>query len=581
MRIRDNWNESIQTLLIEEDLTNEREFESKELYTIIEKFRDEYQRLFYGDRVSPHATQSLQHVMKLVLQRLNTLMLTMDIQFSKIKADSYNITWTDDGKGLAANIKEEINTTRIYRSKGKEISKFKNKEIAEYVVVETDITADKIQCLNCGGTIDKFEDSYTCTFCKSVFLQQEYFKHITAFRVRKDYDIAIKRIRRFGRWTMRNIPILAYIVTYIGGYIFAYYTGSKPSKLHSDARLLSLIFGSLISIISIFIGLIYTSTRTIYRKTINAKDVYTKLALNIPFENRVKEFDPNFSLENFEGMLQNRLIMLYFAERQEEISSFIKCNCNEFINTHNNVVDSVLVSVRYHDYRVDEHYQHICLTASLLIYKYDKDKIRESREIIGMSLYKSCLAKNQNVDDAVLFTCASCGNNLDLMKGGRCDACHNELNLSDHDWVISELTPGVAMTGMVKGISNNSHDKNSGILHILSRMFDIKGVNIPAIIFAIITIILLFFPIKLHRSLMNTGDGWLFIIVIAIYISFVYLNMKKMAFVTSLFLVLQSIFAISLYKVSLNSILILLCTIGTGVSIPIHSIIMRKRSGMK
>lgn len=577
MGLKDNWSESIQTLQNEEDITNQKEYENNELYSIVQKFRDEYQRVFNGERVSPHATQSLQHVIKLILHRLDTLMITMDIQFSQTKANNYSITWTDDGKGLAANIKEEINSIRTYSNKGTQISKFINKEIAEYVLVETDITSVELQCLNCGSIIHKFKNNYTCTFCKSVFLQQEFIKHITAFRVRKDYDIAIKRIRKLGRWTMRNIPILAYILTYIGGYIFAYYTGSKPSMLHSDARLLSLIFGSAIAIISILIGLIITSTRTFYRKTINATNVYTQLALNIPFENRVKDFDPNFSLENFEGMLQNRLIMLCFAERQEEISSFVKCDCSKFINAHKNVVDSVLASVSYHDYRVDEQYQHIYLTASLLIYKYDNNKIRESREIIGMSLYKSCLAKKQNVDDAILFTCASCGTNLDLIKGGRCDACKNELNLSDHDWVISDLRPGVAMTGMVKGIYNNSAEKTSGILNILSRMFDIKGVNIPAIILAILTIILQFFPIKLSRSLMNTGDGWLYIIVIAIYLSFIYLKKKILALVTSLFLVFLSIITISLYRISLNSILLLICTIGTGIAIPIHSIIMRRR----
>lgn len=149
--------------------------------------------------------------------------------------------------------------------------------------------------------------------------------------------------------------------------------------------------------------------------------------------------------------------------------------------------------------------------------------------------------------------------------------------VAQYDWVISELTPGLSMVGMVGGTSNNGDNKKSGILNILSRMFDLKGVNIPAIILALLTIILQFIPIKLSRSLMNTGDGWIFIIVIAIYLSFIYLNKKKSAFATALFLVMLSIVTISLYKISITSILLLLCTIGTGISIPIYSFIMRKR----
>lgn len=153
MGLRDNWGESIQTLKYEEDLTNQKVNENKELYDIVQKFRAEYQSFFNGDRVSPHVTQSFQHVMKLIIQRLDTLAITMDIVFNQTNGNNYSVTWTDDGKGLAANIKEEVNSTRIYRKKGTIIAKIKNKEIAEYVIVETDITEVNIQCLNCGSTV--------------------------------------------------------------------------------------------------------------------------------------------------------------------------------------------------------------------------------------------------------------------------------------------------------------------------------------------------------------------------------------------------------------------------------------------
>jgi hypothetical protein len=221
----------------------------------------------------------------------------------------------------------------------------------------------------------------------------------------------------------------------------------------------------------------------------------------------------------------------------------------------------------------------------MLLYRYDGETVRVKKEKAGMSLLKSSNARFEKAEDAVLFTCSSCGHNLDLMKGSVCEACGKELNLVQYDWVTVSYNPGRSMTGMVRS-SGSEQEKKLNSLNILSQLLSTKVTSFPAVIAAAFVIISAFLPFasigRFSRSLIHDGEGWTFLFFAAIYLTFIFLGKNLLAFSTSLILIVAALFegfiAYGSMHKAFGFYLLLASVLGTAICIPVMTVMKKKAS---
>jgi len=89
-------------------------------------------------------------------------------------------------------------------------------------------------------------------------------------------------------------------------------------------------------------------------------------------------------------------------------------------------------------YRIEEGVQIATVTANLLLRKFEKNKIKDREERVELRLEKSEHCKTQAVCGPSILKCKKCGGNLSLLEGKICQFCGNELDMREHDWVITK-----------------------------------------------------------------------------------------------------------------------------------------------
>ena len=129
----------------------------------------------------------------------------------------------------------------------------------------------------------------------------------------------------------------------------------------------------------------------------------------------------------------------------ENTMAFVTCNANlaevyRIMKKYEKVVDIETLSLSMDLYRVKKGIQIATVRAELLLREFKDNKIKNRKEFLKLQLEKSEHCKTQAVCAPSILKCTKCGGNLSLLEGKICKFCGNELDMKEHDWVITEYS---------------------------------------------------------------------------------------------------------------------------------------------
>ena len=104
------------------------------------------------------------------------------------------------------------------------------------------------------------------------------------------------------------------------------------------------------------------------------------------------------------------------------------------------MVDIDTLRITMDHYNVKDGMQTAMVNALLIVRELKNGKIKEKKEKIRMYLQKNEDCKTQAVCGPSILKCKNCGSNLSLIDGKRCEYCGQELNMKEHDWVITQYS---------------------------------------------------------------------------------------------------------------------------------------------
>ena len=400
-----------------------------------------------------HATQLLWHCIHLQKRRLEKLGIQIDLQSSRrsyskcsngVRAATYF-----DGRYDVTDAYEEIYATRTYWQGGRTIKQLYDKEVARYTFLSAkNIGADQVVCPNCGSVSSKSNLIDGCDFCGTKFTIEDLSGRVANFGFRRDFEVeegkrqAIRKL--IYPWVCLGVMMplinigffmpffyrkdLNVFVQFLTGLVNAFVFGAGGFLM---ATLTMLLLVPLAFVSSAFLEELGLNQKLVYRSR-------KEWDREIKWAEKVRKQDPLFSIQSFFGGLENKIYAIHFANTKNEVNAFSNCDLSEHLQNYQEVVDVETLSLMLNAYQIKEGVQTAVVGAILLLREFKNNKIETRKELVRMYLEKKEDCKTQAVCAPSILRCSKCGSSLSLLEGKICQYCGSELDMKEHDWVITK-----------------------------------------------------------------------------------------------------------------------------------------------
>ena len=415
-----------------------------------------------NSKIQDYATQMLWHCIYLQKKRMEKLDIQIGLESSRLsyskKSDPVRSTLYFDGRYNVNDVYEEIYSVKTFRHENRNIKKVYNKEVAHYTFLSAkNVGKDEVVCPNCGSLSSRSNLIDGCDFCGTKFTIEDLDNRIASFGFRRDFEVMEGK-----REAIKKVIFPWFF--FAGGMPFAYigflipFISVKNMEISLPFAIiffyLQVIMGLLAAVVFSVLGFVFVAISmwfivpvimlfNQFFKFLNSKLVYRskgKLYSENRMAQKVRKKDPLFSIQSFFGGVQNKLYAIHFADKRNQVNAFSDLDLSEYLKKYEKVVDIETLSLSMDLYRVKKGIQIATVRAELLLREFKDNKIKNRKEFLKLQLEKSEHCKTQAVCALSILKCTKCGGNLSLLEGKICKFCGNELDMKEHDWVITEYS---------------------------------------------------------------------------------------------------------------------------------------------
>lgn len=430
--------------------------------THLSGFRKSFGEYLSDDRIKDnsslqeYSSQILWHCIYLWKERMDKSGITLDFDSSRraytSKKNAVRCEEYFDGRYVVKDIYEEIDATRKFKYQGKVIKSIRDKEVAHYTLLSCKETEDnKVICPNCGAQTSRSNLIDGCDYCDTKFTVEDIDNSVGGFGFRRDFQVSASK--------QEAIKALIYPWVFLITEMPFIYFGFFGAFLYMDesviARLITgLIAAGLFGLLGWFF--VKVNMAIVLPFAYGYSKSHERMNLKMAFRTKeaeeqertiaeyVRGFDGKFSIQSFFGGIQNKILAIHFAERDEQINAFSDCDLAGYLNAYRNIVDVDVSSMTLCSYQSKEGTfenkdgeQTALVRAELVLRDFINGRIKEHTEQVELNLVKSGRCKTQAVCAPSVLKCDSCGSSRSLMDGKKCTYCGHELDMRKYDWVIN------------------------------------------------------------------------------------------------------------------------------------------------
>lgn len=429
---------------------------------LIEKFRQDYEASFRPDcaeensPIQNSSSQVFWNMTRLQKRRLKELGLSMNFKSQRMIYGKYpvRVKNSDDGKYQIREVTEDLSAetelycgeTRVYRRM--------NQDIAHYTVTEARQKKGNLFCCpNCGAESTKSNLIDGCDYCGTKFSVEDLGARVNGFGLRKNYEIEYERYKAMRRKFTFKVSVMIGVISLgislimtIGAFISDPTLRENGYFLNAAAGILTfLIAGGFIG----FLGATFLAA-TVFpwiQLGATATHVTKKTLQNIKqseykdngSEQKVKVYDPLFSIASFYSGIQNKMASVIYASTKEQINAFSENDLSSNLSRFHSVADIDTENIVLDSYHVESGLQKASVKAELKLVVFNGGKCKDVRCKVRLKLIKSAECKTQEICEPSVLRCKGCGSSIALLDGRSCRYCGRGLDLKQLDWVINEF----------------------------------------------------------------------------------------------------------------------------------------------
>lgn len=358
-------------------------------------------------------------------------------------------TLSFDGRYNVHRAQEEIYAIKTYYRDGKELKKVYDKEVAHYTFLSAKtVGEDKIICPNCGNLATRSQLINGCDFCHTKFTVEDLENRVSHFAFRRDFQASEGKRKAIKKVIYPWVYMICMMPMIYTGFFLPFFYGEDVNIFTSIA--IALLSATALGIggfaLASFSLLYIVPLVALFNRSwgfLNDQLIYRPeedIAKEAQMASKVRESDPLFSLQDFFSSTQNKLYTIHFAENTSQINALSNCDLSMYLQDYKNIIDVDTLSIALDSYQLENGMQIASVSAELLLREFAGSKIKTVKEKLSMRLEKSEDCKTEAICAPSILRCKNCGNSLSLMEGKTCPYCGTELDMKEHDWVITEYS---------------------------------------------------------------------------------------------------------------------------------------------
>lgn len=467
--IKNNWEDAKKTKLKDEAKEMAKDVlvadfsgveDSNDNMRLVTKFRKSLAE-FFNQRImlenaaiQDDATQMYWNIAQFRKKRLERLNVKMDFKSERKNYgdafDSFREVETFDGRYMLTRIKEHIAACATYVREGKQLFKRTYTQAAYYTVLSAKTQGKgTVICPNCGAESTRENLIDGCDFCGTKFTIEDLGKRVGDFALRSDYEIQLAKFDKASRAVINSFLFALDCITFIcvapymflgildemGGIMYPLFAAVFGGGM--AVGFVHFVFSKLIA----FMVLNVTVVHNIVNHFVNIPVMFYKQAeaADAKEEKAIRKYDPEFSIGEFYSNVQNKLAAIHYADFSDQINAFTNFDLSDKLAAYKNIMNVDVDSIALKKYDVKDGYQvaKVDVKLTLLMDNPNGKRAFEKGEKLQLTLVKSAVCKSQAVCGPSVMTCKGCGASISLLDGKTCPHCGREIDLAEHDWVIS------------------------------------------------------------------------------------------------------------------------------------------------
>ena len=396
---------------------------------IAHQFVKKYQGFYEGKYIDEEVTQAYWHGLDLNRKRLEKLGVDLEIKMVEQGVDGPNDTMISrnteqiqEQQHKTTIVRTPVSIRRRYYKHGKKLAE-KIDYTAESICAileKNGIKKREVVCPSCGA-IGSWESLYDgCDYCGKQFQVDAEERKVSAFHV--FHDSAAGAVAEGKRNTKL---LLIWVILMIACMIV------RSNFLLKDTMVIKILLSKIAFVVGMFAGVngLFLLMAMIW----NYKNKRVRMEQTPELE-QLRKYCKDFHFGKFVEDLEYKLKTIYFAEKQEDISLFAKDDVMKKHVLYDNVLDSELRSCRIIGYEQDDRYHFIEVETIQVLTLLQGKRIVEKEERLQLKFRKSRAAHAS--ESLVSYSCGGCGSSVNLLNGGVCDYCGQQLNLEEYDWLL-------------------------------------------------------------------------------------------------------------------------------------------------
>ena len=392
--------------------------ETKVMKAVIQAYKNEMLQWFEQGDVEAenpikHGTQELWYSLYLEKKRLDNHRCKLQYKTYECvrrdgliegKHDLYQ--YHRDGKYTVCEANQMTQVEKLYIRDEVVLNREKKKRELIYYIIRSQNQNGQYICPNCGAEqeLDKLLDG--CDYCKSKFDISVYEDKVSSVTSSQ------------GNFDDREKDGFKTYSTVTGAVCIG--CGILAAPITCGISLVWAVYGA------------HVLSKA--RKSRTYNQAYESWQNHVLIKQKIKEYDPDFSEEEFIGALDCKLKSIHYASNMQELTAFVKCDVTPYINDYQDIISCEVGKIACKNFWVDEHYQYVELHRQIDVKKDNGRRLLNGTGFVAVTLAKKRSAMLKN--EVSLYRCKCCGSSISLVEGGKCGYCGNEMDYAAYDWII-------------------------------------------------------------------------------------------------------------------------------------------------
>ncbi len=286
-------------------------------------------------------------------------------------------------------------------------------------------------CPNCGHQFKTAEINRSCPYCGTYFENLESYPYVTSF-----YSVPSIVERNKLQKNLKKIVLIPAVIIGLIVLISSFLSNPDyPILLKIFIGFFSAFFAGAMTAFGVYMSYSFFLLIKVFYEAFRSLKLFGGLFSPRKLQRLMKESDPKFSYEYFEGRLITLFRSIAFADQRNDLSIYSGSGDLSFLD---DIIDlSYRGSSAVKDFKIEDGIIHITMKVYMQVIRYVSGISRSDEDYL-ITLKKKAAARDLGFAISKV-QCRNCGASFDALHQKNCPHCSTPYELCQDDWMIEKI----------------------------------------------------------------------------------------------------------------------------------------------